>query len=166
MKRYFALIAAAAAFAGCSGSAGNQAPTVTSNTNPTLNSNVTVERPDMNGNVNSPNPPAENTNMDFVQGRKKMVDTGGTPVPPAYKPGDENSEVALTMNPQGQPVEYRRFKNNPDLEKAEAVWLDTKMKKVTITLRGGKTVEVTTDSFENLAKVPAAKLIELAKSQK
>ncbi|MFL6374681.1 MAG: hypothetical protein ACJ73D_08460 [Pyrinomonadaceae bacterium] len=81
--------------------------------------------------------------------------------PLEFRPGAENSETATTMNEQGQPLEVRVFKDNPQITKVEAVWLDAKKKLLRITLRNGSTVEVTTDQIADLASAPSRQLVEL-----
>ena len=70
------------------------------------------------------------------------------------------------MNEQGQPLETRVFKDNPQLERVEAVWVGPTDKLLRITLRNGQTVEVTTDRIANLASAPASLLVELAGGSK
>jgi hypothetical protein len=66
------------------------------------------------------------------------------------------------MNDHGQPVELRVFKDDPQLDRVEAVWLGPSEKLLKITLRSGSTVEVKTDKIANLASTPSHVLMELA----
>jgi hypothetical protein len=90
----------------------------------------------------------------------------GSPAPLDFRPGPENSEIATTMNDRGQPVEVRVFKDHPQLQRVEAVWLGPTEKLLRITLRDGNTVEVKTDSIANLASASADVLVQLATGSK
>ena len=98
--------------------------------------------------------------------RHPVNGSAGADAPLDFRPGPENSDIATTMNAEGQPVEVRVFKDHPQLTRVEAVWLGPSEKLVTITLRDGTTVEVKTDRIPSLNSAPSELLVALAGGSK
>lgn len=95
--------------------------------------------------------------------RKPLVETDpNSPIPePQRNPGPENSEIAVTMDKQGNFVELRFFKADPHIVKAERIMSSPGKSVVKIWLNNGKVISAPGDSFESLATVPKATLYGL-----
>ena len=89
------------------------------------------------------------------------VNPAATPLPLKFRKAAENSEVATTMNTEGDIFEVRVFKNHPQIAKVEATWVDAKEKALKIYLRNGQILEVKTDRLTDLASATASQLLEI-----
>jgi hypothetical protein len=120
--------------------------------------------------VAATNAESDNSNlsdrMARLRHRPTNVDHPGPPAPLEYRPAPENSQIATTMNADGQPMQVRVFRTDPRVARVEAIWLGPKEKQFKITLRNGKTVDVKTDKIADLASVSAADLAALAGGSK
>lgn len=94
---------------------------------------------------------------------KTMVETPPGPPPPLqFRQAAEDSEIATTMNAQGEVVETRVFKNHPQIVRAEAVWKTAKEATLRLTLKGGKTIDVKTDRITSLQAATTRDLMGIA----
>jgi hypothetical protein len=105
------------------------------------------------------NAPGVNTS-----GQKRLVNE---PAPPDHPPSQfaeapEDSTLTSTMNPKGQVLEIRVFRDHPQLAKVEATWITPQQKAVKFFLRNGRTSEVTTDKLRDLKTATAAELLAMA----
>jgi hypothetical protein len=137
--------------------------TPTNNTLPNVAANI--------ANANMHRSPEQVSNVEYPAAGGRRVPPArtvplGTPPPLEFRKGLENSQIATTMNADGQAVEVRVFKDHPQLARVEATWLGPKEKLVRITLRNGSTVEVHTDQLPNLATAMAKQLVQLAGAAK
>lgn len=86
---------------------------------------------------------------------------GAPPEPLKFLPAPENSEIAVTMRPDGMIVETRVFKNHPKLSRAELSYGKGE-RVLKITLRDGRTVSVSGEKVEALRDIKAAQLVIMA----
>ena len=152
----------------CSRTAANSgtAPERRSAVNAPANSNVTENR------TSDPTVNAENTSLGPLQTRDKRfnrvnrpiapIDPSATPVPLKFHPAGEDSQVAVTMKPDGRVYEVRVFKSHPQFAKIEATWVDGKTKDLEIQLRDGRILKVRTDQIANLQTAPTKDLLAIA----
>ncbi len=96
--------------------------------------------------------------------RRRPVDVPaeGPPPPLSFTAAPENSEIATRMGSDGRIQEFRRFKNNPQLDRAEASWSGNSPKSLKIYLKDGRVVEVTSNRISNLKTATTKQLLELA----
>jgi hypothetical protein len=94
----------------------------------------------------------------------KGAEVPGPSLPPAFVPADENSEFGMRMDEQGRPVEVRVFKGKSPVVRVESTFLDAKKRSLSITLQGGKIVQVTTDELPSLKAATTAQMLQLARS--
>ncbi len=96
--------------------------------------------------------------------KKKMVDTNpNAPIPePQRNPGPENSEIATTMDKQGNFIELRWFKGDPLIVKAERTIFGPEKSTIKIWLKNGKELTVSGDKVDSLATVQKDALLVLA----
>ena len=105
-------------------------------------------------------PPAGN--IANANTRRQIVDTSGPVPPPSFKPAAEDSQIAVSMRPDGKILEVRVFKNHPQLAKVESVWDGKSEKELKFVLRNGKVISKRSDRIENLQTAPTAVLVEIA----
>jgi len=94
--------------------------------------------------------------------RKTHAPQNGTAAGVEFRPAPDESEIATTMNVDGQPVEIRVFKADPSLERVESTWVSEKQRSLKITFKDGRVVDVSTDKFSSLLDVSPAELKVLA----
>lgn len=112
---------------------------------------------------------ANNTNTSggiatAVNRGKPLVDhpASGPPPAPQFQPAGEDSEIAVTMKPDGSIYEIRVFKSHPQLSKVEALWNGINEKTLKFYLRNGGVVEKQTDRLNNLQTASTNLLLEIA----
>lgn len=122
------------------------------NTSPTVAESIPVveNQPDIT--VNNPK-----LNKD-----RKLVDTPGAAHEPTRVPAAGNSEIASTMDKQGNFVETRYFKGNQSIERVERTWLGPNNTSLKITLKGGKVLTISGDKISDFGKTPITTFLELA----
>ncbi|HTH51713.1 MAG TPA: hypothetical protein VL501_07255 [Pyrinomonadaceae bacterium] len=125
-----------------------------------LASNTGSSVPVPPGNFNSDQPVST-----FNRRPPKGVLRPGPVLPPTFRTAGENSEYGLTMDPEGRPLEIRKFKGNAPITRVDATLLDPKTKLLKITLKGGKTVETRTDGKFSLQSATLAQLLQLSKAK-
>jgi len=107
--------------------------------------------------------PAPNNLAIRPYGRKRVVLPDTEPLPRLqFREGAEDSEIATSMNSNGEIVETRIFRNHPQLGRVEAVWKSAKEATLKISLKGGKTIDVKSDRLVNLHSATTRDLIEIA----
>ena len=149
---------------GCSGNAdvskSTNAPGSVSNTIAASNSGQTLS-----SNAPPSNPAAIPTAENAIENpnRRKVIDVPGEGRPVMrYEPAAEDSQIASAMNSGGQMFEIRIWKKHPQLLKVESIWVDQKNKALTIILRTGQVMNITTDRIPNLKLATANQLLEIA----
>lgn len=88
--------------------------------------------------------------------------TSGPKPTPQFRPSGENSETAVTMDNEGHFVEVRVFRDHPQFERIEAVWIGLPLKELRFKLRNGKTITAKTEKLTNLQSATTAQLLEIA----
>lgn len=96
--------------------------------------------------------------------KKRLVDSDpNAPIPePQRQPGAENSEIATTMDKQGNFIELRWFNGDPMMVKAERTIFSATKSTIKIWLKNGKELTVSGDKVESLATVQKDALLVLA----
>ena len=171
MRKIFALIFAAGFTLGCSSQANTSA---TKTTNPSKNTVGQNSDAGVSSNLSQPaNSAAETSNAQADApatnardrlARKRFIDvpSTGPPPPPQLLAAPDNSQIATTMNRDGAVIETRIFKNHPQIEKVESIWLTPKQRNVRIFLKDGRVVETKTDRIETLRTASTKLLLEIA----
>jgi hypothetical protein len=129
-----------------------------SNNSPAANSAVVVD-----ANANPPSesePPAGN--IANANTKRPVIDTSGSVPPPSFKPAGEDSQIAVSMRPDGKILEVRVFKSHPQLARVESVWDGQGEKELKFVLKNGKVIAKKSDRIENLQTAPTAVLVEIA----
>jgi hypothetical protein len=152
---------------GCSGGADASKPAsaVASNLNATAVASNTTQSITANSavalNAETNIPPAGV--VESAANKRKVTDVPGSARPVLrYEPAAEDSEIASAMNNSGQMYEVRVWKRDPQLVKVESVWLDPNSKALTILLRSGKVLNITTDKIVNLKQATAKQILDIA----
>jgi len=105
-------------------------------------------------------PPAGN--IANANTRRQIVDTSGPVPPPSFRPAAEDSQIAVSMRPDGKIYEVRVFKSHPQLAKVESVWDGKSEKELKFVLKNGKVIAKKSDRIQNLQTAPTAVLVEIA----
>ena len=79
---------------------------------------------------------------------RRLVDTPGAAHEPTRVPAAGYSEIASTMDKQGNFVETRYFKGKQAIEKVERTWLGPTNTSLKITLKGGKVLTTSGDNID------------------
>lgn len=106
-----------------------------------------------------------NENAKLAVNRRQGVENPGTSGPkpkPQFRPSGENSETAVTMDKEGHFVEVRVFKDHPQFDRIEAVWIGLPLKELRFRLRNGKTITARTEKLTNLQSATTAQLLAIA----
>ena len=93
---------------------------------------------------------------------RRLVDTPGSAKEPTRVPAAGNSEIASTMDKQGNFVETRYFKGNQQIDRVERTWLGPNNTSLKITLKGGKVLTVSGDRVSDFGKTSINTFLELA----
>lgn len=95
--------------------------------------------------------------------RKERADVRPDATPSAlqFKPAPENSEIAVTMQPDGLIVETRVFKDHPTLARAELAYGKGE-RTLKVTLRDGRVATVNADKVEALRDIKVAQILAMA----
>ena len=170
MYKLFALLIIIVSFAGCSCSSSEK--TSSRNGSSTPNSNGAAVRQSDRPAAN-PNPETTNANLTPTRAeviaklRQKRLEMGNAPASeplpePQFRPARDNSMVSTTMNSEGDVVETRIFKNNPQISKVEMKWVGPKNSALKIFLKDGRIVNARGGNIENLGATPVATLLQMA----
>jgi hypothetical protein len=130
-----------------------------SNNSPAANSVVGV---DPNATPASESEPPAGNIGNAANTRRQIVDTSGPAPPPSFRPAGEDSQIAVSMRPDGKILEVRVFKSHPQLAKVESVWDGKGEKELKFVLKNGKVITKKSDRIENLQTAPTAVLVEIA----
>lgn len=172
MNRFllFGIVSIAIGVSGCSSGAStsNNGSANTAGTGDTVSSS-TVPDPG-NSNIQPqtaatvPVGPEVATPDSMLAGKKKLVDANpNAPIPePQRNPGPENSEIATTMDKQGNFIELRWFNGDPIIVKAERTIFGPGKATIKIWLKNGKELTVSGDKVDSLATVQKDTLLVLA----
>lgn len=169
MYKKFALLVVAGLLASCSSSSSEK--TSGGNGTATQHSNTTAptaDQPAANPNAETVNANLTPTRAEVIAKlRQKRLEMGNAPVSgplpePQFRPARDNSMVSTTMNSEGDVVETRIFKNNPQISKVEMKWVGPKNSALKIFLKDGRVVEARGGNIENLGATPVATLLQMA----
>lgn len=158
------LLIASTVSGSCSGNADADKP---ANVSGGSSNQSTASNPGQSVNPKAP-PPVQAGNQSSentigISTKRKITDVPGAGRPVLqFEPGPEDSQLAQAMNSSGQMYEVRIWKRHPQLLKVESVWVDAKNKYLTIALRTGKVLNITTDRIPNLKLATANQLLEMA----
>lgn len=109
-----------------------------------------------------PMPEGANANTAKLNRDRKIVDTPGVAKEPTRVPAAENSEVSSTMDKEGNFVESRFFRGNPQLDKVERTYSSPSISTLKIFLKGGKVVTVPGDKVKDFVGSSSSVYLELA----
>jgi hypothetical protein len=155
----FILSVAALTTLGCGGNQQQHAANTGDSAPTTANAVQTTNRMPTNAGAD-PGTISPNNN----RGRREVVEhpAEGAPPPLQFQEAPEDSQIAVTMRPDGSVYEVRVFKSHPRLAKVEVVWQGIGERTLKIFSRNGNAVEKKTDRIQDLATAPTQLLLEIA----
>ncbi len=155
-------------------SAANKTANANASTSPTIKPTADLPTDQANTNsavnaqnsINSNQPRLRDTSVSLENMERLRSKGGGdrnaAPIP-ATKPtpfaAPDNSEIAVTMNRRGVPIETRIFKNNPRLAKVERTFEDGSNPVTKVYLKNGKVLMVPKGAISNSATATAAEYL-------
>lgn len=168
---FLLVISSVSVFTGCGGSTGTaktDSGQKTAANSTAANNSAVASNSAVSANPNDAPVSAETmTPRDkrFNRAKHPVVDAdpSATPLPLQFRPAADDSQIAVTMKPNGSVFEVRIFKSNPKLARVEATWLGEKEKELKFYLRNGTVLDVKTDKIVNLQSTSLKDLLEIAK---